>query len=256
MRESLSLFSWERPFLEQRLVLSVGRDDDDESGGGNGEGDNGTSGGGNGGTDHGDSEHDTPERGLGGDRYVRELDRMDSEFRDWMKDHGYDVATGDRDSDTNARDRGTEYHLLDQEGARTSPFGLGVDTSKLAEHTEWIDLAAFAYGQGFVVTATTSAGTGHNRGSLHYVGRAIDIRTNDMSDEEIDAFIDAATRAGIHVRDERERPAGQAVWDGPHLHLSVPEHWHSPNDRVPHDSRDRSGGGFAPRNDAIDIRRP
>jgi hypothetical protein len=227
--------------------------DDDGSGGGEA-GDHG--GGGNGNTDREPAEHEAPEKGLGGDKYVKELDRMDREFGDWMKDHGYDMASGGRGSDTNDRDRGTEYHLLDGEDARTSPFGLGVDTSRLAEHTEWIDLAAFAYGQGFTVTATTSSGTGHNRGSLHYVGRAIDVRTSDMSEEEINSFIDAAQRAGIHVRDERERPAGQAVWDGPHLHLSVPDHWREPSDRMPHDSIDRSGGGFAPRNDSIDIRRP
>jgi hypothetical protein len=181
---------------------------------------------------------------------------MARDFGDWMKDHGFEMASGDRDPDSSGHDRGTEYHLLDETDAKTSPFGLGVDTSRLSEHAEWIGLAGFAYSQGFIVTATTTNGTGHNTGSLHYVGRAVDVRTSDMSQEEINDFIDAAHQEGIHVRDERERPAGQEVWDGPHLHLSVPEHWHSTSDRTPMDSRDRAGSSFGPRNDSIDIRRP
>jgi hypothetical protein len=62
-----------------------------------------------------------------------------------------------------------------------------------------------------------------------------------MSPEEIQEFIDAAQRAGISVRDERTRPAGQRVWDGPHLHLSVPEHWHDPGTMRDADMRTFSG---------------
>jgi hypothetical protein len=179
---------------------------------------------------------------------------MDRDFRDWMKDHGFEMASGDRDPDSDRHERGTEYHLLDETDTRTSPFGLGVDTSRLSEHTEWIGLAGFVYGQGFIVTSTT--GGKHNAGSLHYLGRAVDVRTKDMSAEEIRDFIDEAQNAGIHVRDERDRPEGQQEWEGGHLHLSVPEHWNAPNDRMPFDSRDRSGRDFAPRDDAFDIRRP
>lgn len=81
-----------------------------------------------------------------------------------------------------------------------------------------LDLAA-AYG--FHVTSTCAGF--HNRGSLHYRSRAIDVRTRDKSEGQIEAFMHAARAAGIHVRDERVRPAGQKVFSGPHLHLEIPD---------------------------------
>lgn len=71
----------------------------------------------------------------------------------------------------------------------------------------------------FLVTSTT--GGRHNRGSLHYAGRAADVSVHGKSDQEIRAFMEAARSAGFGVRDERTRPVGQKVWGGPHLHLEA-----------------------------------
>lgn len=73
---------------------------------------------------------------------------------------------------------------------------------------------------GLKVTSTT--GGQHNTGSLHYIGRAIDVSVRGVTQGVIDAFKKAADAAGFVVRDERTRPSGQAVWGGPHLHLEAP----------------------------------
>jgi hypothetical protein len=69
----------------------------------------------------------------------------------------------------------------------------------------------------FDITSTT--GGQHNTNSKHYSGNAIDIRTRNKTNEEIAAFMQAAQQHGYKVLDERQRPAGQPVWGGPHLHL-------------------------------------
>jgi hypothetical protein len=76
----------------------------------------------------------------------------------------------------------------------------------------------FATQNGFVVT-DGFATSGHNPGSKHYRGLAIDVRTRDKTPREIDEFIKKARAAGFKVVDERTRPKGQKVWTGPHLHL-------------------------------------
>lgn len=83
----------------------------------------------------------------------------------------------------------------------------------------WRDLAAFAKSRGFTVTSTT--GGGHNDGSKHYLGLAIDVRTRDKSPQEVAALIKEAQGLGIVVKDERTRPVGQKVWSGPHIHLEI-----------------------------------
>jgi hypothetical protein len=80
-------------------------------------------------------------------------------------------------------------------------------------------LVEFAQARGFTVTSTT--GGQHNPGSKHGQGRAIDVRTRDKSDAEVEAFIAEARADGITVYDERTKPPGQAVWSGPHLHLEI-----------------------------------
>jgi GGDEF domain-containing protein len=74
-----------------------------------------------------------------------------------------------------------------------------------------------AKGSGFTITSTT--GGKHNTGSLHYSGRAIDVRTRDKTPDQIDAFKRQMEGEGFRVRDERTRPQGQKVWGGPHLHV-------------------------------------
>lgn len=81
------------------------------------------------------------------------------------------------------------------------------------------ELSVFAESKGFVVTSTT--GGTHNKGSKHYNGKAIDVRTRDKTNAEVLNFINDARATGITVIDERNKPAGQAVWGGAHLHLEV-----------------------------------
>jgi hypothetical protein len=78
----------------------------------------------------------------------------------------------------------------------------------------------FAQEQGYGVTATT--GGQHNVGSAHYEGRAVDVRTRDHTPAQVEEFMREARARGFSVRDERQRPRGQAVWSGPHVHLQVP----------------------------------
>jgi hypothetical protein len=77
--------------------------------------------------------------------------------------------------------------------------------------------SSFAEGHNFTVTSTTDGG--HNTGSAHYAGRAVDVRTKDKTPEEVEDFMEKARAAGYIVRDERVRPAGQARWSAPHIHL-------------------------------------
>ncbi len=81
-------------------------------------------------------------------------------------------------------------------------------------------LLAFAAAHGLHVTSTT--GGHHNVGSLHYIGHAIDVRSLGLSEIHVQEIEKAAAAEGIHVRDERHHPPGQAVWGGPHLHLEIP----------------------------------
>jgi hypothetical protein len=95
------------------------------------------------------------------------------------------------------------------------------ETPKL-EADPWMALASFAYSVGFDVTSTVSTPDKHNVGSLHALGRAVDIRTKNKSVEEVNRLITFLLQFSIDVRDERTQPSGQKVWDGQHLHLGVP----------------------------------
>lgn len=81
------------------------------------------------------------------------------------------------------------------------------------------DLQNFAERFGFAVTSTT--GGNHNKGSKHFLGLAIDVRTRGESNEQCERFIRKARAIGIIVRDEREKPEHQKVWSGAHLHLEI-----------------------------------
>lgn len=91
---------------------------------------------------------------------------------------------------------------------------------KITEPVE--NLLQFAKEQGVRVTSGFSRG-GHNKGSMHYQGSeddpgAIDVDHRTIKD--VDKFIAEAQARGYNVRDERVKPKGQAVWGGPHIHLS------------------------------------
>lgn len=83
------------------------------------------------------------------------------------------------------------------------------------------DIKIFAESKGFHVTSTT--GGKHNFGSKHYRGLAIDVRTRDKTDAQVDKFICECRQQGLIVRDERKRPANQKVWSGAHLHIEIDE---------------------------------
>jgi hypothetical protein len=81
------------------------------------------------------------------------------------------------------------------------------------------DMAALARDLGVTVTSTT--GGSHVPGSLHPQGRAIDVRTRDLSEQQVQDTIRAYQARGYVVRDERRDP-GHGRWTGPHLHIEAP----------------------------------
>jgi hypothetical protein len=94
-----------------------------------------------------------------------------------------------------------------------------METQERRKFKSYKDLVKLAKEHKFFVTSTT--GGKHNVGSKHYKGLAIDVRTRDKSDKEIQNFIILCRSLGIRVIDERKRPVGQKVWSGAHLHLEV-----------------------------------
>lgn len=98
---------------------------------------------------------------------------------------------------------------------------LGSGPPVLSAITPLARLEAFALSRQLSITSET--GGHHNPGSLHYQGRAIDVSSRGFTQQMVDALRQAAAAVGIRLRDERTRPAGQAVWSGPHLHLEIPQ---------------------------------
>lgn len=103
---------------------------------------------------------------------------------------------------------------LNRGGTRIRPMPLTAAQTALRPLER---LTQFAAAQGFTVTATT--GGRHNENSLHYRGRAVDVRVRDKSEAQILTMMEAALAAGFGVRDERTKPGGQGVWSGAHVHL-------------------------------------
>ena len=82
-------------------------------------------------------------------------------------------------------------------------------------------LLSLAKDQGLRVTSGFSKGTGHNTGSKHYQGSATNPGAIDVDHRGVDLanLQKAAATHNMRVVDERTRPAGQAVWGGPHYHI-------------------------------------
>jgi len=85
-------------------------------------------------------------------------------------------------------------------------------------------LEALAAKHHFRVTSTT--GGHHAPGSLHYLGRAIDVSVRGKSDREIEVLLEDAKAQGFRWLDERHPPWDGRPWSGSHIHLSdPPEGW-------------------------------
>ena len=106
--------------------------------------------------------------------------------------------------------RGTAGRATESRGLSIEPVYRG----------HWAEMAFQAAMMGFTVTARNEK-AGHNPGSRHYVGEAIDVRTAGKTNAEIADFVSFMSAQGYVVRDERQRPSGQAVWGGPHVHVEA-----------------------------------
>lgn len=104
----------------------------------------------------------------------------------------------------------------DSSGDKKAASGVPVLPSVGGFMTPLQRLLDFARKWGLKVTSTT--GGRHVPGSMHYQGRAIDVRTRGVSSEVIEDAIAAARNAGFRVLDERTDP-GHGKWSGPHLHI-------------------------------------
>jgi hypothetical protein len=121
------------------------------------------------------------------------------------------------------------YHLSHPSGALAQspqPDGTGPLGTQLGKGPDvqfsspLAKLEAFAEKYGLKITSET--GGQHNPGSLHAVGRAIDVSARGFTDDMVEKLKAVAAAWGIKLRDERTRPPGQAVWSGPHEHLEIP----------------------------------
>lgn len=83
----------------------------------------------------------------------------------------------------------------------------------------WVLFRLKTHAKAYNFKVTAGSGGGHNPNSLHALNRAIDVRTRDKPDAEVERFKRACRAANYRVLDERKRPKGQAVWSGPHLHV-------------------------------------
>jgi hypothetical protein len=68
---------------------------------------------------------------------------------------------------------------------------------------------------------TSGRGGLHNLHSKHYLGEAIDVRSRGLTEAFVEHLERDARQHGLTLRDERNRPLGQKIWGGPHLHLEV-----------------------------------
>ena len=97
----------------------------------------------------------------------------------------------------------------------------------------WEAIKAKGESLGFRAKSTTKGL--HNKGSKHYVGRAVDFsveaqQTSTLpapdgiwkagkSDIQIQGFLNAMRAAGFYAKYEDKRPPGQKQWSAPHIHV-------------------------------------
>jgi len=113
--------------------------------------------------------------------------------------------------------RGTESRGTVARGTSPTATGLSYPQRRFYEG-HWAEMAFQAAMFGFTVTGRNEK-KNHNPGSRHYVGEALDVRTAGRTNADIAAFMAFMRSQGYIVRDERVRPAGQAVWGGEHIHV-------------------------------------
>lgn len=104
--------------------------------------------------------------------------------------------------------------------ARAAATGGGRGRVRAATNTDerkYTAIVDFAREMGFDIPDPVKSTTGgkHMTGSLHYSGRAVDVRTRDKTAQEVAEFIAEALQRGFRVYDERGK-RGQ-----PHLHLEA-----------------------------------
>ena len=87
----------------------------------------------------------------------------------------------------------------------------------------WAEMAFQASMMGFRVTGKNEK-EGHNVGSRHYVGEAIDVGCKEKTNDQVDEFMTFMKKQGYIVKDERVHPPGQKVWTAPHVHVEFPTH--------------------------------
>lgn len=89
----------------------------------------------------------------------------------------------------------------------------------MPDYSELNKMIALAQSKGFTVTSTV--GGKHNSGSKHYRGLAMDVRTYDKTNAQVEEFMAFMRGNGYKVIDERKQPPNQKVWGGAHLHIEV-----------------------------------
>jgi hypothetical protein len=153
---------------------------------------------------------------LGGDKFVKEIQKMADNVSKWAAEKGLSKAT-EPSKDENKLSQPV-YHLIDNATGSSnleSPYHLA---------PAFFKAGFFALERGFEITATnTDRRTQHNKGSHHFppIESAVDVRTKDKTPAEVASLMEDARLRGFIVKDERERPANQKVWGGPHIHIET-----------------------------------
>jgi hypothetical protein len=167
----------------------------------------------------------------------RDIEEKSARFNNWLEEHGYERATSLHDEVQKSFDKlqlgsGTwnaEDKIKFKSEAKFSVLGKETEKGYFGSDKEnfktpkWMELSVYALSRDFIVNDTT--GTTHNKGSMHFQGRAADVSLNanrHKTKADFDLFVaNARLVSGLRVRDERKRPPPekQEVWTGPHVHL-------------------------------------
>lgn len=84
-----------------------------------------------------------------------------------------------------------------------------------------VDARLLAYAERNQIFITAGRDGRHNPGSKHPLGQAIDFRSRGLTSAFIGHLQRDALAHGLHLIDERQRPAPGRVWSAPHFHVEV-----------------------------------